>query len=508
MRSNTNVGIVTRISGKSVLRIAVSLGLVFWTLFAVGSVPTAEAHTHRTPIVFDSDGALDDFRALALLLQSDQFDLRAVIASDGACSPKQGAINFRKVLRFLAQAHVPVYIGYSVAAAPPPWRMLSDSLGWARLPSSDSDQTLSAAPLDFRSIFGDSSVAITYICTGPMTNLSRLLVEEPKLRSQVRIVYFEGNSPDADHLSWNTARDTSAARRVFSSDLPIRAFDFADDDLFAFDSALYVSTCRGRSRVAELLCLLHADPRVQDMLNADHFRAWDESVVLALLDSTLLPTDARESQFRVQSISHWNSSRGRRLYSELISKTSQTNLLLDEPVIFDNFPSTEDLFSADLRPFVSQIIERHGHDEWRASILTNELHGHLGIYSLIGVKMGIRARELLGARLDELRVVSYAGFSPPLSCMNDGLQTATGASLGHGTIQVKTIGSMAEAQFSLGNSSVRLRLKQTVLDRIRRDISNAITKFGNLTPAYFSEVRRIAIKYWLELDRKEIFDET
>ncbi|MCD6561991.1 MAG: hypothetical protein J7L16_09585 [Deltaproteobacteria bacterium] len=38
--------------------------------------------------------------------------------------------------------------------------------------------------------------------------------------------------------------------------------------------------------------------------------------------------------------------------------------------------------------------------------------------------------------MDGIRAVSKAGNKPPLSCMNDGLQAAAGASLGRGAIQI------------------------------------------------------------------------
>ena len=39
----------------------------------------------------------------------------------------------------------------------------------------------------------------------------------------------------------------------------------------------------------------------------------------------------------------------------------------------------------------------------------------LGIYSIIGAKMGLRTREYFDVGLDELLVVSYAGSQPPLT---------------------------------------------------------------------------------------------
>jgi len=101
--------------------------------------------------------------------------------------------------------------------------------------------------------------------------------------------------------------------------------------------------------------------------------------------------------------------------------------------------------------------------------------------------MGLRAREILGVGIDVLEVVSHAGSRPPVSCLNDGLQASTGATVGHGTLTLeKGEKAMPEAV----------------------DIKKAIDELGNLTPAYWRRVRRLAIGYWLEWDRKELFEVT
>ena len=62
--------------------------------------------------------------------------------------------------------------------------------------------------------------------------------------------------------------------------------------------------------------------------------------------------------------------------------------------------------------------------------------------------------------------------------------------------------------FIAGEARLRLTLRPEILDRIRADVQEAIQRYGDLTPEYFEEIRRLSILYWLELDRREIFLET
>ena len=174
--------------------------------------------------------------------------------------------------------------------------------------------------------------------------------------------------------------------------------------------------------------------------------------------------------------------------------------------ILSPFPTNIDFYSADVAPIVDYVVSRYGRDEWRAAVLTNELHGHLGIYATIGVKMGIFAREKLG-NPHHMKVISFAGNTPPISCMNDGLQVSTGATIGHGLI---TIEANAEAYpgaiFIAEGKKIELKLKDKYAEIIANDIRLGIESYGRLSPKYWAYVRHLAIEYWQAFDRNEIFD--
>jgi pyrimidine-specific ribonucleoside hydrolase len=176
------------------------------------------------------------------------------------------------------------------------------------------------------------------------------------------------------------------------------------------------------------------------------------------------------------------------------------------PVVMKKFPVDPALFKEDVRPYLKKIIERHGLEEWKACVLTNELHRHLGIYSLVGAKMGVRAREILAAPFDTVDVISLAGNQQPLSCMNDGLQVSTGASVGRAAITIAHVKQPA-AIFLYNDRKVTLRMKKGIVNQIEADIGAAIKKYGGLNPEYFAHIRKLSLEYWLTLDRKEIFEE-
>ena len=177
-----------------------------------------------------------------------------------------------------------------------------------------------------------------------------------------------------------------------------------------------------------------------------------------------------------------------------------------------------------IEAMAERTIARWGKEEWRAVILTNEIHGHIGIYSTIGAKMGIYALELLSRlcnKAEELKVLSFAGSRPPVSCFNDGLQISTGVTLGHGAIEIakssaeskEHADARVEAIFRFRaicgteakEMQLRVWLKEELMQQIAGDIANAVKQYGH-TPDYWLQVRRLALDYWQQWNRAEIFE--
>lgn len=189
------------------------------------------------------------------------------------------------------------------------------------------------------------------------------------------------------------------------------------------------------------------------------------------------------------------------------SHTHSHNSGADARVVFNRIPRDRADFQEDVAPLINQIIARHGEQEWEIVVLTNEFHRHLGIYSILGAKMGLAAREHFHVGLDELTIQSHAGLQPPISCLNDGLQVSTGATLGHGTIRIAEGGTpLPSARFTHDDQSITLTLKPTYWNQIKTDIQQTLQTHGLKTPDYWDAVRQLGLRYWLQWSRAELFD--
>ncbi len=465
-------------------------------------VPAVYAHSGKARFhaIIDTDGAADDLRTLCMLLGNREVEVLAVTTSEGALSPAESAASVRALLDGFYHEGVPVGAGHPTGAAAPVWRTHSrqvdwgDTLSvWTAFPPA---QALIAETLE------DEEEKVFFIALGALTNVCDALRENPALGDRIdRIVWY--NNQAEPLAGANFEADSVAARAVLASGVPVAVVSANPACPLVVTPSLLDSIAAVPTVYARKIADTHRAAPLAKLVDAGHLQAWDDLVAVWLFAPELFVP--REVSGSVTSYSLPDEASAGRAQAEILA------ILRGKPDtesrVFYGFPVLHELYAADVVPMVDETIARHGPSEWRAGVLTNELHGHLGIYATIGVKMGIRAREYFNIGVDDIEVTTYAGHNPPISCMNDGLQVGTGASVGHGLITVaETDAPRPEARFSFKGKTLRLALKPEYARRIRDDVRRGIELYGDLTEPYWLYVRELALRYWRDFDRHEIFD--
>ncbi len=197
-----------------------------------------------------------------------------------------------------------------------------------------------------------------------------------------------------------------------------------------------------------------------------------------------------------------------------ISKTFQSEDLVDEKLYmnqtvimntFKFFPTDPLFYKDEYAKFIEETIDKFGIKEWKAIVLTNEIHGHIGIYSILGAKAGTMACEYFNVRSGKLRITSFAGKHPPLSCFNDGLQISTGATIGQGLITVSdAVLENPTIICEFQNQRLKLSLKSEILSQVQGDIQNGVQQYGH-SHDYWDYIERLARNYWRSYNRHQIF---
>ena len=480
--------------------------ILFRTILAVAGlfslVPSGYAHSGKARFhaIIDTDGAADDLRTLCMLLGNREVEVLAVTTSEGALSPDESAAYVRALLDGFYHEGVPVGAGRPTGATAPVWRAHSRQVNWGDSLSFrggfPSAQALIAETLE-----GEDE-KVVFIALGALTNVYDALRENPALGNRIdRIIWYNNRAEPLAGANYEA--DSVAARTVLASGVPVAVVSANPACPLAVTHPLLDSVAAIPTVYARKIADTHRTAPLAKLVEAGHLQAWDDLVAVNLFAPELF--GIRQVSGNVTSCILPDEASAERAQAEMLA------ILRGKPDtesrVFYGFPVQHGLYAADVVPMIDETIVRYGPSEWRAGVLTNELHGHLGIYATIGVKMGIRAREYFNIGVDDILVTTYAGHNPPVSCMNDGLQVGTGASVGHGLITVaESEPPRPEARFSFKGKTLRLALKPEYARRIRDDVRKGIELYGDLTEPYWLYVRELALRYWRDFDRHEIFD--
>lgn len=463
------------------------------------------AHSGKPRIyaIVDTDCAADDLRTICMLLGDHDIEILAITTSEGALTPQEGYRKVKGLMNTFWHQGIPVAAGREVHAPAPKWRSTAQQISWGEYTARDS--VLPAAQDLLVQTISHEKKPITVICLGALTNISDALAAQPALKDKIsRVVWY--NSGARPMGGANYEADTLSARKVMDSGVKMTLVSATDQDSAPVDRQFLSELGRLQtSRYARKVREAHATPPLRDLVREEHLRIWDELTAVALTAPQLFTKDSLTPTVEWYSID-----------------TRQNILPVEEQIlaiyqgpdnvegkVFYHFPLEENYYIRDIMPIIGRAVQRYGLSEFRAAALANELHGHLGIFATIGVKMGIRAREYFNIGVDDMVVTTFAGSQPPVSCMNDGLQVSTGGTLGHGLITVAPVAAdstRAEASFAFKGKNVTLRLKPEYERQVREDLRKGVETYGFDTEANWQYVRGLAIKYWLDWDRHNIFD--
>mgnify|MGYP001766579196 CR=1 FL=1 len=464
--------------------------------------PPLTAHDPRPParVIVDTDCALDDLRALTLILADPDLQVLALTTTTGALTAGEGLDRVRTLLREFRHEGVPSAAGRELPLAPPEWREFSRALVWGAAPGLAPGREVAAAAL-MAECLSRSQERVTIVCLGGLTNLADLLNLHPEIAVRIeRVVWYNRQAFPPEGTNYRA--DPLSADQVLRSGLAVQVVSNPDGERLVLDAPLLKRMSALDSPGARNLVRVLKRPEVQARLQQGHLKLWDDLAAVFLARPGLFAVDRRGpvAQFRLTSRKSQLAARQALLDQLAVPEVPKCQ-------VFAVFPAAETFYAPDVRPRLDAIRRRHGPVEFRAAVLANEIHGHLGIYAIVGVKMGIRAREYFRAGVDGLQIASAAGARPPLSCLNDGLQVSTGGTLGHGLIELDHAApAVPAATFTCLGRKVRITLKQEYAARVGSDIQEGIRRHGDLSGAYWQYVRELAIRYWLEFDRAGIFE--
>ena len=488
----------TSVFYKNKSRVKFTAFLVLFFVFG-GIISFAHSGKAQYHVLIDTDAALDDLRAICLFLASPEFEVLAITTSDGVLSPKSGLIKVKSILESFGHEGIPIGAGPEILERIPPWRDFNQKVQWGEEDKIEIKEENTAVDLILTALEFEEEPVLC-ICLGGLTNLAEALKAKPRIHEKIeRIIWYNDSINPLSGTNYEF--DKNAAQTVFSIPILLETVSNSGIDNPVFSLEFLQSIGSLNSPYAKKISASHNDSGVIQQIKSGHFEFWDDLLPVYLLHPELYVKQTKKRGNHRTMIQAHDLMKIKAKYMEILTHQNQV-----KSKVFNGFPDFPELFSDDVRPYIKGIIKKHGKEEWRIGVLTNELHGHLGIYAIIGAKMGLRARQYFHIGVDDISITSYAGKTPPLSCMNDGLQVSTGGTVGHGLITVSpTPPFLPKAAFTFKRKTVSYRLKDHYWNIIKRDIEKGIELYGLNTEDYWKYVRKLALDYWLGWNRMEVF---
>ncbi|MDD2634700.1 MAG: nucleoside hydrolase [Bacteroidales bacterium] len=465
--------------------------LFFILTFCFSGLETFAHKRAKYNIVIDTDGGVDDLRAMTYFMASREFNINAITTVDGVLPPKLAADYISELCKLFNHEGIRIGQGNKSGAskqyyehALPIWKNL--------IPDVKQIKHQTAEKLFANAIEFENKRTIV-IAMGPLTTIAAVLKQNPNLCPKVETILWYADY-DTTPKGYNYEQDTEAYETLKKLKVPIKLV-YAKGEKYKKD---FLEVCSEIENVYTT-ALIKAFKN-SEFQNTEIYY-WDDFLPLYLLFPSMF------NELVIEEYARRIVPKSGNFFDILVTGV----LNFDKPdqgVSFNEIPTSGYMLRQDIEKVADSILLSHGYAEFKIVALTNEIHSHIGVYSILGAKTGLRIMEYLHAGLDEIDLISYAGYTPPLSCFNDGLQVGTGSTIGYGTITVDDSEDKKPAVLVKYNGrEILFSLKQQVVDEVVKDISSLVKKYGLESEMYWSELREISIKkYWLGMSRFDILD--
>ncbi len=447
----------------------------------------------RHYVIIDTDGGIDDMRAITLLLASPDVRVLAITVSPGSLTADEAYVKVKSLLNSYYHDGIPVGINRISKFKSPEFPVALNTI-WGNETGIDEKNAPIHTDL-ITKIFSAEKTKITFICLGSMSTVATAIKDVGIFKKQVNQIIWSVSGTD-EKEGFNYKADILSAESVLKSDIGIKMVRGLETVSFYTESLL--------QQISEVKNIY--SQKISSFFTSESARnhkfsytGYDEMIPLFLHYPGLFTMNS-DKKNSICTPSKTDSLR-------LISVKILSGEIIEKNQVIRELPVSPDFYHEDIEPYVTEIIGKHGIDEWTSGVIANELHRHLGVFAIIGVKMGIRAREYFNTGVDEFSAVSFAGSMPPLSCMNDGIQVSTGATPGHGLLTIKNANpTTPSVEFTYMDRKIRLTLKPEISEKVSSELKEINFIHGLDSDIYWELVRKNSIKYWRDLDRHEIFD--
>lgn len=192
------------------------------------------------PVLHDHDGHVDDLISTVLLWLAPEIELQAIGVTNGDCYAEQAFEVVNKIATYLGVEGAEICVSPEEVPNPFPdnWRRESHIINELPLFGENylKEPYQQGRPRRIEAVFGDclanSKVPLSIVTTGPLTNIAKLLKEQPDLTNKVKemiimggAINVAGNVEEEGHdgsAEWNVFADPVAFKSILETRIPMK----------------------------------------------------------------------------------------------------------------------------------------------------------------------------------------------------------------------------------------------------------------------------------------------
>jgi len=180
----------------------------------------------KKPVIIDTDPGVDDLVSIFWVIANDEYEIKALTITNGNVGVDKCVINALRALELCNRTEIPVFKGayrpILKEAINAEWYHGKDGLGDLDLPMPKLKATKGYAPVEMIRIVKESSLPVTLLCLGPLTNIAiSILLDEDFRRNIEKIIFMGGagfvSGNETPRASYNVRSDAEAAKIVYES---------------------------------------------------------------------------------------------------------------------------------------------------------------------------------------------------------------------------------------------------------------------------------------------------
>ena len=255
------------------------IGILTLSVFTLNVFCSAPVN-HQYHIVIDTDGAIDDMRAITMLLSSKEVQVLAITCSQGTLWPESVYVKVKSLLSDLQHDEIPVGVDEKLEQELPAWAPFAQNISWGNskhnfsgdLINNNADEILNKS-------FENYSGNITLVALGSLKTYADWIEKAPQSISKIERIVWYNDLKVEDGFNYKVSPESFDIIKQTNIKLDIVA---NNSDRFLVDELYLTSIQSSNSFYAEQITAVHKQPEIIDRIRIKHLKLWDDFIPLYL----------------------------------------------------------------------------------------------------------------------------------------------------------------------------------------------------------------------------------